>query len=92
MGHRADYLSEMHTMKWFSKELHIPSNVIDRGSLDAWKRKGAKTTFERASERADQLVAKYQQPPFSSEVCAEIRNITKTAARKFGMEHLPPLT
>lgn len=92
LGHRADYLAETHTLKWFRKELYLPSETIDRGSLDAWKRKGAKSAFQRASERVDSLVAKYQQPPFSSELCAEIRAITKAAARKFGMEHLPPLT
>jgi trimethylamine--corrinoid protein Co-methyltransferase len=92
LGHRAEYLSEPHTLKWFSKELYIPSEVIDRGSLDAWKRKGVKSAFQRASERIEQLAARYEQPPFSSEICAEIRDITRTAARKFGMEQLPPLT
>jgi trimethylamine---corrinoid protein Co-methyltransferase len=91
LGHRADYLAEPHTLKWFPKELHIPSDTIDRGSLDAWKRKGGKTTCERASDRVDHLLGKYTQPPMSSELCAELRVITKTAARKFGMEHLPPL-
>jgi trimethylamine--corrinoid protein Co-methyltransferase len=91
LGHRADYLAETHTLKWFSKELYLPSEVIDRGSLDAWKRKGEKTAFQRAAERVDRLVGKYQQPALSSEICAELRSITKAAARKFGMEHLPPI-
>ncbi len=92
LGHRAEYLAEPHTLKWFSKELYLPSATIDRGSLDAWERKGAKSAFQRAAERVDQLVAKYQQPQFPTELCAEIRAITKAAARKFGMEHLPSLT
>jgi trimethylamine--corrinoid protein Co-methyltransferase len=91
LGHRAEYLAEPHTLKWFSKELHIPSETIDRGSLDGWKRKGAKSALERASERADQLVAKYRPPPVSAELCSELRAITRAAARRFGMEHLPPL-
>jgi len=91
LGHRADYLSEAHTMKWFSKELYLPSQVIDRGSLDAWKRKGAKSAFERASERADQLVAKYSPSPISAELRSELRAIAQSAARQFGVENLPPL-
>jgi len=91
LGHRADYLSDLHTMKWFGKELHFPSEVIDRGSLDAWKRKGSKSACERASDRVRHLIARYEQPPFSSEISAEIRGITNAAARKFGMDRLPPL-
>ena len=92
LGHRADYLSDAHTAKWFKKELHIPSAVIDRGSLDAWKGKGSKSAFQRAADRVDDLVAKYQAPAVSSELCAELRTITTAAARKFGMMHLPPIT
>jgi trimethylamine--corrinoid protein Co-methyltransferase len=91
LGHRAEYLAEPHTLKWFSKELYIPSEIIDRSSLDGWKRKGAKSTFQRASERVDQLVAKYQTPPVPVELCAELRTITRSAARKFGMDRLPAL-
>ncbi len=91
LGHRADYLSDAHTLKWFRRELHIPSAVIDRGSLDAWKSKGAKSAFERAAERADQLIAQYRPAPLAAELCAELRLMTTVAARKFGMQHLPPL-
>jgi trimethylamine--corrinoid protein Co-methyltransferase len=91
LGHRAEYLAEPHTLKWFSKELYIPSETIDRGSLDGWKRKGAKSAFERARERADRLVASYQQQPLSAALCFELRTITGATARRFGMEHLPPL-
>lgn len=91
LGHRADYLAEPHTRKWFRQELHIPSEIIDRGSLDGWKRGGSKSALQRASERVDLLIAKYEAPPVSAELCTELRTIAATAARKFGMEHLPPL-
>ncbi len=91
MGHRADYLAQPHTLKWFSKELYIPSNVIDRGSLDSWKRKGAKTATERASDRVNQLLATYQDSPISDELRVELRDIATKAARRFGMDELPPL-
>ena len=92
LGHRADYLAEPHTRNWFRRELHIPSEVIDRGSLDGWKRRGSKSALQRASERVDLLITKYEAPPVSAELCTELRTIAATAARKFGMAHLPPLT
>jgi trimethylamine--corrinoid protein Co-methyltransferase len=91
LGHRADYLSQMHTLKWFGKELYIPSAVIDRGSLDGWKQRGAKTTFERAKDRVGELLATYQPSPMSDELRAELRDIATQAAQKFGMDQLPPL-
>jgi len=91
LGHRADYLGQLHTAKWFSKEQYIPSAVIDRGSLDAWKRKGSKTAWERARDRVGELLTGYQPSPISDDVRSELRAITLTAARTFGMDELPPL-
>ena len=91
-GHRADYLADPHTLKWFRQELHIPSEIIDRGSLDGWKRGGSKSALQRASERVDRLLATYEAPPMSAELCSELRSIAANAARRFGMERLPPLT
>jgi len=91
LGHEGAYLAEPHTLKWFKEELYIPSDVIDRSSLDGWKEKGSKTAFERAADRVEKLLATYQQPAISEELRIELRCITTSAARKFGMEELPPL-
>ncbi len=91
LGHRADYLAETHTLKWFSRELYLPSAVIDRGSLDAWQKKGSRSAFDRARDRVKQLIAAHKPTPFSGELRRELRAIATGAARKFGMEELPPL-
>jgi trimethylamine--corrinoid protein Co-methyltransferase len=91
MGHRGDYLAQLHTLKWFSKEQYIPSEIIDRGSLEAWKKKGRKSAWERAQDRVAALLDTYESPPISDELRGELRDIATTAARKFGMDELPPL-
>ena len=91
LGHRADYLAEPHTLKWFSKELYLPSEVIDRASLDGWQRKGRKSTLERARDRVTRLLAGYQPPVVPAEVRSELRAIATRAAQKFGMPQLPAL-
>ncbi len=91
LGHRADYLAQPHTLKWFDKELYLPSEVIDRGSLDRWKKKGSKTAWERAQDRVEKLLGTYQPSPISDELRAELRSIATSAANKFGMDELPPL-
>ena len=91
VGHRPEYLAERHTLKWFKQEQYLPSEVIDRGSLDSWKKKGAKSTFERAGERVDRLLASYEPSPISTKLRHELREIATKAAQKAGMDKLPPL-
>ena len=91
LGHAADYLSEPHTLKWFTKELYFPSEVIDRASLDGWQQRGATSAFDRARSRADHLVAAYRAPARTPELRAELRAVVASAARTFGMAQLPPL-
>ncbi len=91
LGHRADYLAQTHTLKWFDKELYIPSAVIDRGSLEGWKRKGSKTAWARAQDRVNELLATYESAPISDDSRTDLRNIATKAAQRFGMDELPPL-
>lgn len=91
MGHRADYLSQPHTHQWFRKELYIPSEVIDRSSADEWERNGAKTAFERATDRVEYLLGTYEPTPVSDELRAELHAITAHAASQFGLDELPPI-
>ncbi len=90
-GHKADYLSRPHTLKWFKKEMNIPSDVVDRGSLEAWQKAGSKDAFSRAHDRAEKLVngLSVVRSPLSEEARAEIVKIAKAAARAVGMEELP---
>lgn len=91
LGHKGNYLSHPHTKKWFREELYIPSEVIDRDSLEAWEKKGSKSAWDRAQERVDELLGKYQSTPMTDEVRKELRNITTRAANEAGMDDLPAL-
>jgi trimethylamine:corrinoid methyltransferase-like protein len=91
LGHRADYLAQEHTLRWFQQETYIPSAIIDRGSLDAWRAQGGLSTFDRACGRVDELLRTYQPPSLPEGLPAELRRIATTAARTFGMDELPAL-
>lgn len=92
LGHKGNFLSHPHTKKWFRKELYIPSEVIDRDTLEAWEKKGAKSTWDRAQDRVKSLLAQYQPSPISDQVKKELLDITTKAANKAGMEKLPDLS
>jgi trimethylamine--corrinoid protein Co-methyltransferase len=91
LGHRAEYLTEKHTLTWFQEEFYIPSDVIDRGTYDEWNGGGATSAWERASFRVEELLKSYPDEPIQDDLQNELRRITTKAARQFGMDLLPPL-
>jgi trimethylamine--corrinoid protein Co-methyltransferase len=91
VGHRGGFLSTAHTQRWFRQELHLPSPVIDRGSLEAWQKKGAQSAAARARAEAERLTAKPVEPPLSAQLRRELRAITLHAAQACGMPALPEL-
>jgi trimethylamine--corrinoid protein Co-methyltransferase len=91
VGHRGQFLGQKHTTKWFAREQHIPSEVVDRASLAAWEGAGRLDAADRARRRAASLLATYEDPPLAPEVRRELRAITLSAARRYGMGQLPPL-
>ncbi len=91
LGHRAEYLGEAHTLRWFQQEFYLPSPVIDRGSLQAWREGGSKDAAARAADRVYQLLAAYEPPAMADLLRHELRAIATRAARQIGMDKLPPL-
>ena len=92
LGHRADYLAQEHTLRWFQQESYIPSAIIDRGSLDAWRAQGGLSTFDRARGRVEDLLRTYQPPDLPEGLPGELRRIATAAARTFDMDELPALS
>jgi trimethylamine--corrinoid protein Co-methyltransferase len=91
MGHRAEYLAESHTLKWFSEEFYIPSDVIDRGSHDAWARAGKRSALDRAASVVQKKLELYEPPDLSREIRRELSDIATRSAQKAGMDSLPPI-
>jgi len=91
VGHHGQFLGQKHTTRWFAREHHIPSEVVDRASLATWEEMGRLSATERAQRRAASLLAAYRTPPLAPEVRRELRAIALGAARQHGMEQLPPL-
>jgi len=92
LGHTGNFLSHPHTVKWFREEMYVPSDVIDRDTMEAWEKKGAKSTWDRAHDRVDALLSEYQPSPIPDEVKKELDEITTKAANKFSMKKLPDLS
>jgi trimethylamine--corrinoid protein Co-methyltransferase len=91
MNYKGDFLKQKITRQLFGKEQHLPSPVIDRGSIRTWQQAGGLDTFARAKARVKDLLAAYQRPALPSEVERELRGIVEREAKKAGMDKLPAL-
>jgi trimethylamine--corrinoid protein Co-methyltransferase len=60
VGPRGSYITDPHTFAWFKKELYHPT-VFARISNERWVKKD-ESLFQRASARADQVLATWVQP------------------------------
>jgi trimethylamine--corrinoid protein Co-methyltransferase len=83
-----DHLYSVHTSQWYRREIHPPSSVIERGTLDSWQRGGAKNAFQRAAEQADLLVHAYRPSPLSDALRDDLRRIMNTGAGKRAAKRL----
>ena len=64
LGHDGNYLSDPHTKKWFREELYFPSEVIDRDTMEAWEKKGSKSTWDRAKDRVNHSWSNINHPQY----------------------------
>ena len=89
---KPDFLKQKLTRQLFEKEQHLPSSVIDRGTLRAWQDAGRPDTTARARARTEEILKAYQRPRPSNEQEAELRGLVTRLASDAGMDRLPPLS
>lgn len=65
------FLNKRHTMEHCKTEFHIP-DIYDRKSFDDWDQHGNKSAFERAHERMQQQLEKYERPPIDEDIEADL--------------------
>ncbi|MFW9822212.1 MAG: trimethylamine methyltransferase family protein [Candidatus Thorarchaeota archaeon] len=69
---KEELLSHPSTLKYFRKELFLPSPIIDRMTRDSWKDSGSKSARKRAKEEAEKL---FKNSP--------LRNIDHNLSKEF---------
>jgi len=77
VGPGGDFVTAKHTRR-FMRGQHYQPSLSDRNSRMDWEAGGSKTTWERAAEKVDEIMAKegYSLPAdIREKVLAEIRNI-----------------
>ena len=88
---KGKFLKQRLTGQLFKKEQHLPSPVIDRGSLRTWQAAGELDAFSRAKARTQELLASYQPPALPEDQSKELTRLVASLAAEVGMEELPVL-
>ena len=72
---KEELLSHKSTLKYFKKELLLPSPIIDRKPREMWKKSGSKSTRKRAKEQAEKLAEKSSIVPIDTGLKKELDQI-----------------
>jgi len=91
IGLSGDFLKLKDTRRLFQQEQHLPSKVIDRASLQAWRDAGSPDGYARAKVRVNELIAAYKRPILPPEVERELRALVEREATRAGLNDLPGL-
>jgi trimethylamine--corrinoid protein Co-methyltransferase len=75
---KEELLSHPSTLKYFRKELFLPSPIIDRMTRDSWKEQGSKSTRKRAKDEATKMLSKPSSKPIDESLQKQLDKIAST--------------
>jgi trimethylamine:corrinoid methyltransferase-like protein len=88
-GFAGRFLELPETRRRFREEQHLPSAVVDRGSLRAWLEGGGGDMFARARARVDALLAGPSPSALDPARAGELVGQVAAALRAVGFDELP---
>ncbi|HKZ94270.1 MAG TPA: trimethylamine methyltransferase family protein [Candidatus Bathyarchaeia archaeon] len=91
VGPGGHYLGEAHTLKWFEKEQLMPSDVIDRSTLEATRKQKPKEMVARAREAVDKILKDHIPEPLLPDVENDLREALNEIMTRYKIKSLPVL-
>ncbi len=89
VGAGGHYLADKHTREWFGREIFMPSDLVDRQDLKAWKESGSKDTFQRAREIARRILREHKPTPLSTDIEKDLDEVARKIMRRHSIGKLP---
>ena len=80
-GPGGQFLNLKHTLDWALKEQFMPSQVVDRQTLDVWKAKGAKDSAANAADMVQRLLRDHKPEPLPPEAEERLDAAAKEMSR-----------
>jgi trimethylamine--corrinoid protein Co-methyltransferase len=88
-GLTGNFLSSPFTAKWYRKELFMPSEIIDRATIEEWQKAGKKTALHRAKEQVDKTLSTWKPIELNKDKKEALNKIMLQDAKKHGLDSLP---
>lgn len=80
IGPAGNFLGHSHTRKHYRE--HWYPMLLERRSWSEWYNDGAKDLWDRAAEKAEEILAHHGVPPLPEETCRELDDIVKVAEKR----------
>jgi trimethylamine--corrinoid protein Co-methyltransferase len=91
VGPGGHYLAEKHTLRWLEKEHIMPSDVIDRLTLEAEKKQGSKDIVNKSRETVDKILKEHIPESLPKDVEVDLRNAFKEIMNRNKIKSVPIL-
>jgi trimethylamine--corrinoid protein Co-methyltransferase len=77
-----DFISHKHTLEHIQD--HSQPEFMDRSRMEKWKAAGARDSYQRALEKARDILQNHRPEPLPEKVLADIRSIIAETQRELG--------
>jgi trimethylamine--corrinoid protein Co-methyltransferase len=91
VGPGGHFLGEAHTLKWFEKEQLMPSDIIDRSTLEASRKQQPKEMITRARETVDKILKEHVPEPLPPDVENDLKKALKEIMGRYKIKSVPIL-
>lgn len=85
IGSHGDFLSHEHTMKNMRTEQTHPK-LIDRRVREKWEAAGGTDIYQRARDRANEILETHNPEPLPDSVLSTIKDIVKETEEELGID------
>ncbi len=75
VGPSKDFLAQDHTLRHM--RIHSQPELIDRSGMEMWRAAGATDSYQRALEKARDILQNHQPEPLPDKTLADIRSIIR---------------
>ena len=85
VGPSKDFLAQEHTLKHM--RTHSRPELIDRNEMETWHASGATDSYQRALEKARDILQNHKPEPLPEKVLAQMRSIITETEGEIGLSN-----
>jgi len=89
VGAGGHYLAQKHTLEWLSKEIFIPSDLVDRQNSNLWKKLGSRDSVQRAREIAQRILRDHEPEALPTDLEKNLDDVARKIMKKHRIDKLP---